>query len=131
MRKYLLGGSRGVTWRPFPWPGESSDAGRHGTGWIGCVCLRAVVNKMCTDEVARGEGTEERQLSSHNRRGDDTSKALGIHTGRRWVGTSDTEHIQHRTLGGKDGTATDGADFDARHGNGHQKILSVISPVET
>ena len=86
---------------------------------------------MSADEVARCEGTEEGQLPSHDRRSDNTSEALGVHTRRRWVGTFDTQHLQHCALGSKDGTTPDSADFDARHGNGHQKVLSVINSVST
>ena len=84
---------------------------------------------MCADEVARCEGTEEGQLPSHDRRSDNTGKALGIHARRRWVGTFDTKHLQHCALGSKDSTTSDSADFNARHCNGHQKVLSVINSV--
>lgn len=84
---------------------------------------------MCADEVARSEGTKKGQLPSHDGCSDDTSKALGIHTGHRRVGAFDTEHLQHRPLGSKDGTTSDTTDFNARHGNGHQEVLAIIGPV--
>lgn len=75
--------------------------------------------EVCADEVTCCEGTKKGQLPSHDGRSDDTSKALSVHAWRRWVGTLDTEHLQHRALRSKDGTTSNSADFNARHGDGH------------
>ena len=85
---------------------------------------------MCADEVARGEGTDEGELASHDGRSDDACKLLCVLAWVRGVCALDTEHLEDGTLRCEDGATTDSANFNRRHGNGNPKILTTVASVE-
>ena len=87
------------------------------------------MDEVCPDKMASRKGTQKGKFPSHDRRRDNTGKALGVRARRRWVGTLDTEHLQHRTLRTKNRPTSNSPDFNARHRNRHQKVLSIVRPI--
>lgn len=85
---------------------------------------------MRSDEVTSRKSTDERKLACHTCRGDDAGELLGVLTGVGWVGSFDAEHLENGSLGCEDGTTTDGADFDTGHGDGHEKIFTMVGSMK-
>lgn len=71
---------------------------------------------MRLNQMTRSERTHQTQFTGHDGCDDDSSETLSVCTWRSGMGTSDAEHVEHGALGGKDGTAADGADFNRGHG---------------
>lgn len=70
------------------------------------------------DKVASRESAAKGQLAGQGGCGNDASEAAGIFTGGGGVGSANAEHVEHGGLGLEDGAATEGADFNGRHGDG-------------
>lgn len=70
---------------------------------------------MCLHQMAGGQGGIKRQLASQNDRGDDAREATGILAWGDWVGTADTQHVQHGSLWFQDGATAKCANFDGGH----------------
>jgi hypothetical protein len=72
------------------------------------------------------EGTDERQLSSHDRSSDDPGELLGVLSRIAWMSTFDPQHFKHGLLRSKDSASADGPDLNAGHRHSHMKILSMV-----
>ena len=75
---------------------------------------------MCADEVACGKRADERELTGHDGGGDNASELLRVLARVGEVCALDAEHLEDGALGRKNGSTTDGADFNRRHRHCHQ-----------
>lgn len=84
--------------------------------------------KVCTNEVSGGKSAQKRQLTGHDRGGDNAGQALGVLTRSSLVRTPDAQHLEDRSLGTQNSTPTNSANLDGGHRYSHKKIFTVVSP---
>lgn len=84
------------------------------------------MSHMSTDEMSGGERAKKREFTSHDSRGNQASKTLGVLAGVRGVCTTDTEHLEDGLLRCEDGSTTNGTDFDGGHRDSHEEIFTVV-----
>jgi hypothetical protein len=73
-------------------------------------------------QVARGQSRVQTELTGQDGSGHNAGEFSCVVAGVGQVGTTDSQHVKNGTLRLKDGTASDGADFDGGHGDGNAKV---------
>ena len=96
----------------------SSRNRRRGPGWH-CT---PVVSHVRLHQMSGCQSTTQAQLSGQDSRANDSSQPPCILARCGGVRTTHSEHVEHGRLSFENGTATDGADFNARHGHTDLKI---------
>lgn len=102
----------------------STNGGRHGSRGPRRGCT-AVVGHVGPDEVTSGESSAQTKLTGEDGSRDNTGQLAGVLTRGSRVGAPDTKQVQHRALGLKDGTTTNGADLNGRHGHSDLQVAVV------
>ena len=74
------------------------------------------------DEMSSGQGAAEAEFAGQDTGSNDPSKTASVVAGIGGVGAFDSEQVQHRTLGFKNGAATNRAHLDRRHRYADLKI---------
>jgi len=80
------------------------------------------VAHVCLYEMAGGECTAERQLTSEDTSCDDTGEAARVLARVGGVGTADAKHVEHCCLWLEDCTATNRTNLDTWHRDRDLKI---------
>ena len=103
----------------------------HRAGDVWSVQLRPVVDQMSADKMSSGQGTDERQLPSHDGSSDDPGEMLGVLSWNSGMGTFDSQHLKDCLLRSEHSAAAYGTDFNAWHCHSHKKILAVVGSETT
>lgn len=81
---------------------------------------------MRLDKMSGGKGRHERQLSGHDRGGDDPGETSSVVAWRVRVGSGDAEHLKAGVLRGEEGSSAHGSNLDGRHGAGDEEVGAVV-----
>lgn len=101
-----------------------THCGRHGGRGPG-RSRTTVVRHVCPDKMTGGERSAQTEFTGENRGCDDSRQLASIFTRGGRVRTANTEHVQHGGLCLQDGTTTNGAHLDGRHGHGDLEVAIV------
>lgn len=77
---------------------------------------------VCFNKMSSCESSAQTELTGQDTSSNNASQLTCVFTGIGWMGSPDTEHLEHGRLSLEYSTASNSADFNRRHGHGDMKV---------